>query len=118
MPDYTSTLYAERDAGDQRTAEQWARAVWEDAPLPMRMFLRAGWRCLGLRSPRAPDRVLGWTIAESTPDSVVLEIPSRIMTARTRSGSAPATCSGPPRSTSTAAPRGCCGRSPYRSTAA
>lgn len=82
MPDYTSTLYAERAAGDQRTAEQWARAVWEDAPLPMRMFLRAGWRCLGLRSRRAPDRVLGWTIAESTPDSVVLEIPSRIMTAR------------------------------------
>lgn len=82
MPDYTSTVDIERPPGDQRTAEQWARAVWAAAPLLTRIFLRAGWRCLGLRGRSAPDRVLGWTIAESTPDRVVLDIPSRIMTAR------------------------------------
>ena len=56
--------------------------VWEDAPSPARVFLVFGWRCLGLRGRSAPERVRGWTVAESSPERVVLEIPSRIMTAR------------------------------------
>lgn len=82
MPDYTSTLEIERPPGDRRTAEQWARAVWEEAPLPVRMFLRAGWYCLGFRGRSGPERVLGWTVAESAPERVVLEIPSKLMTPR------------------------------------
>lgn len=82
MPDYTSTLDIARPSGDRRTAEQWARAVWEQAPAPVRIFLRLGWRCLGLRGRSAPQRVLGWRVAESVPERVVLDIPSRIMTAR------------------------------------
>ncbi|GAA3570602.1 hypothetical protein GCM10022222_63400 [Amycolatopsis ultiminotia] len=82
MPDYTSTLEIARPAGDRRTAQQWARAVWEDAPRPVRTFLRVGWRCLGLRADPAPERVLGWTVAESGPDHVVLTVPARIMTSR------------------------------------
>ncbi|MBB4683704.1 nitroreductase/quinone reductase family protein [Amycolatopsis jiangsuensis] len=82
VPDYTSTVDIERPAGDRRTAEQWARAVWEEASSPMRLFLRTGWWCLGLRGRPAPGRVLGWTVAESAPHRIVLENPSRIMTSR------------------------------------
>ena len=82
MPDYTTTLEIARPPGDRRTAGQWARAAWEEAPLPVRLFLRVGWYCLGLRAQSGPERILGWTVAESAPDRIVLEIPSRIMTTR------------------------------------
>jgi deazaflavin-dependent oxidoreductase (nitroreductase family) len=81
-PDFTSTVDISRPDGDPRTAEQWARAVWEDAPAPVRAFLRAGWACLGLRVRRGPERVFGWTVVESAPETVVLEAPSSLMTAR------------------------------------
>ncbi|WP_328609601.1 nitroreductase/quinone reductase family protein [Amycolatopsis sp. NBC_00345] len=81
-PDFTSTVDIARPDGDERTAEQWARAVWEDAPAPVRAFLRAGWAYLGLRVRRAPGRVFGWTVVESTPETVVLEAPSSLMAAR------------------------------------
>lgn len=48
----------------------------------MRVFLRTGWLGLGLITRLAPDRVLGWTIASATPDRVVLEAPSPLMTTR------------------------------------
>lgn len=82
MPDFTSTVDIARPAGDQRDALQWARAVWEEAPPPMRTFLRAGWLGLGLTTRLAPERVLGWTVASATPDRVVLEAPSPLMTTR------------------------------------
>ena len=81
-PDYTTTLTTQRPPGDRRTAEEWAREVWESAALPVRILLRIGWRCLGLRGHRAPECVLGWTVAESHPDHVLLTIPSRVMSAR------------------------------------
>ncbi|MEW2506865.1 nitroreductase/quinone reductase family protein [Amycolatopsis sp. NPDC047767] len=79
---YTSTVDIARPAGDERTAEQWARAAWEDAPAPLRAFLRVGWRCLGLRTRPGPGRVLGWTVASSEPGRVVLEAPSSLLTVR------------------------------------
>lgn len=82
MPDYTSTLGIERPPREQRNAEEWARAVWEQAPRPLPAFLLTGWRCLGLHPDPGPGRVLGWTIADSTPERIVLEVPSRLMTAR------------------------------------
>ncbi|WP_409464773.1 nitroreductase/quinone reductase family protein [Amycolatopsis sp. GA6-003] len=82
MPDFTSTVDIARPAGDQRDALAWARAVWEDAPPPLRVFLRTGWLGLGLPTRLSPDRVLGWTIASATPDRVVLEAPSPLMTTR------------------------------------
>ncbi|WP_194891052.1 DUF2867 domain-containing protein [Catenulispora pinisilvae] len=82
MPDFRFTGDFDRPAGDERTAEQWARAVWEGASPPTRVFLRVGWRCLGLRVPLAPERVLGWTVAESDPERVVLAAPSRLLAAR------------------------------------
>ncbi|WP_084469940.1 nitroreductase/quinone reductase family protein [Amycolatopsis benzoatilytica] len=82
MPDFTSTVDIERPDQDVRTALAWARAVWEDAPRPVRTFLRVGWRCLGLRTLLAPERVLGWSVASVEPDRVVLETPSPLLTAR------------------------------------
>ncbi|MFI5779938.1 DUF2867 domain-containing protein [Nocardia sp. NPDC051570] len=69
--------------GTRRTAEQWARSVFEDAPAVMRGALRMGWRWgLGLRMRTAPDHVLGWRIVEQGPDVVVLESHSPILLAR------------------------------------
>src|SRR5438132_5006213 len=48
---------------DERSTEQWARAIWEDAPVALRWFIVAGWRfVLGLRlgARHSPDHVLGW----------------------------------------------------------
>jgi hypothetical protein len=57
-----------------RTAEQWARKVLEDAPVSMRRTLTRGWSGLGLRlGPAQSDRhVLGWEIRQSAPDAVLL----------------------------------------------
>ncbi|SFQ76885.1 nitroreductase/quinone reductase family protein [Amycolatopsis rubida] len=82
MPDFTSTVDIERPDRDKRDALQWARAVWDGAPPPMRGFLRAGWLGLGLTTRLSPDRVLGWAIASATPDRVVLEAPSPLLTTR------------------------------------
>ncbi|MGK5637850.1 DUF2867 domain-containing protein [Streptomyces sp. URMC 126] len=60
-----------------RTPEQWARAVFEDAPAPLRPVLRLGWTSvLGLRMGPATGsagHVLGWRIAGSTPDSLTVD---------------------------------------------
>lgn len=60
--------------GDVRTSEQWARAVWEGAPSPMRWFMLAGWRLvlrLRLGALGSPDHVLGWPIVERGADETV-----------------------------------------------
>ncbi|WP_409463737.1 hypothetical protein [Amycolatopsis sp. GA6-003] len=68
-----------------RSPEHWARAVWEQAPRPVRVFLRFAWRVgLGLRlGPRdSPTQVLGWTLVSSTGQAAVLEARSWLLTAR------------------------------------
>jgi hypothetical protein len=63
------------DAGVNRSAEQWVRAMLNDAPLTVRTRLVAGWMALGLnlRGPRsAGARVLGWRVQHSDPDVVLL----------------------------------------------
>ncbi|MFG2628469.1 DUF2867 domain-containing protein [Streptomyces sp. NPDC048473] len=55
-----------------RTPEQWARAVFEDAPVLLRGFLVLGWSLvLRIRlGPRpSPGHVLGWTVSDSAADS-------------------------------------------------
>jgi hypothetical protein len=76
--DYADAFLLQADG--ERTAEQWSRAILEDAPLPMRCRLRAGWAALGLKLHEAPRRrsVLGWEIRHSTPEVVVLGAGSRI----------------------------------------
>ena len=84
-PDYRVAFEVPTSSTDTRTPEQWARAVFESAPRPVRWFLLLGWRwVLGLRlGPRSSsDHVLGWRIAETSPDAVRLELRSAFMTAQ------------------------------------
>lgn len=64
----------------ERTAEQWARAVLEDAPAALRRSLRSAWRTLGMRvgPERADGFVLGWAVQRSEPDVVLLGGTSRL----------------------------------------
>jgi hypothetical protein len=83
--DYNDSFAAPRAATDERTPEQWARAVFEDAPQPVRWFLVYGFRYgLGLRfGPRSsPEHVLGWAIVDRSPDSVTIESRSWFLTSR------------------------------------
>jgi Protein of unknown function (DUF2867) len=83
-PDYRDAFEVPTDRTDTRTPEQWARAVFESAPRPLRWFLLLGWRwVLGLRlGPRpSSDHVLGWRIVETSPEAVRLELRSALMTA-------------------------------------
>jgi hypothetical protein len=83
-PDYRETFEVSRGAADRRSPEQWMRAVFEDAPLPLRWSLLVGWRVgLGLRlGPRSsPEHVLGWPVASSGAGAIRLEAHSPLMTA-------------------------------------
>ncbi|HXQ00155.1 MAG TPA: hypothetical protein VN845_08840 [Solirubrobacteraceae bacterium] len=70
------------------SAEQWARATWEDAPTIVRWFQMLGWRfVLGLRlAPRrslpgrSPENVLGWRMLDDRPDTVTLQARSALIT--------------------------------------
>ncbi|ASR35843.1 hypothetical protein BAY61_13460 [Prauserella marina] len=76
-PDYTWACELTAADGDDRTAVQWARAVFEGAPRPLRWFMLAGWLgVLRLRpGPRSdPDLVFGWEILSASPGRATLGI--------------------------------------------
>jgi hypothetical protein len=62
------------DAAGQQTAEQWAHAVFNEAPLRVRARLVSGWTGLGLNlaGPSSAPRVLGWKVQTSSPDVMLL----------------------------------------------
>lgn len=72
--DYTDAFVLPTSRARDRTGEQWARAILEDAPAATRTMLRRGWFALGLRLGSTEDRgrVLGWAVRRSAPDHVVL----------------------------------------------
>ncbi|SHF65677.1 hypothetical protein [Streptoalloteichus hindustanus] len=76
--DYENAVLADTDLAGDLTAEQWMRAVLDDAPAEYRALLTRGWTSLGLRlAPEPSDQVvLGWTVRHSTPDHVVLAVHS------------------------------------------
>ena len=78
--DYEDAFAIEFGSAHVRTAEQWARAILEDAPLAMRNGLRRGWLALGLKLDEGPPErsVLGWEVRRSTRDYVLLGADSRI----------------------------------------
>ena len=83
-PDYASAFEASIPPTPSRTAEAWARAVFEGAPPAMRWFMRTGWRFplrFRLAPPGAPDHILGCRIIHDEPTAVVLEQRSPLMTA-------------------------------------
>ncbi|WP_158894725.1 hypothetical protein [Amycolatopsis anabasis] len=76
--DYENALFREFEAAAERTGEQWARAILEDAPVGTRNTLISGWTALGLPlGPLQSDQhVLGWPILSNTPDVVLLGLSS------------------------------------------
>jgi hypothetical protein len=71
-------------AGD-RSAEQWARLVFEEARPLLRWFVVIGWKCvlrLRLASGATADQVLGWSVVSNQSDAITLEADSTLMTAR------------------------------------
>jgi hypothetical protein len=74
--DYADAFRVELEDVRDRTAEQWARAMLEDAPLAVRGQLLSGWSSLGLKV--GGGSVLGWHVRASTPDVVLLGADSRI----------------------------------------
>jgi hypothetical protein len=72
--DYEDAFLVDVGPVSQRTAEQWARAVVEEAPASVQRTLQSGWVALGIElRGGAPDcSVLGWPIRHSTPEVVVL----------------------------------------------
>ncbi len=82
--DYASAFQVNLPAGDDRSAEQWARSTFDHAPPVIRWSVVFGWKYvmrfrLGSRS--SPDHVSGWTIASGAADAVLLEVHSPLATA-------------------------------------
>ena len=83
-PDFACAYEVSVSPGDDRSAEQWARAAWEGSPAGMRWFMLAGWRLvLGLRlgPRRSPDHILGWRIVERRRDETTCRLDSWFLSA-------------------------------------
>jgi hypothetical protein len=78
--DYEDAFRVDAGTAGGRTAEQWARAVLEEAPLSVRSTLLSGWSAIGLklRCGRSHRSVLGWEVRRRTDDVVLLGADSRI----------------------------------------
>jgi hypothetical protein len=72
--DYEDAFVLESGCAHDRTGEQWARAILEDAPIVVRTALVSGWSALGLRlaSTRSDRFVLGWEVRRSSPAFALL----------------------------------------------
>jgi hypothetical protein len=77
--DYEDAFLVDTGPARNRTAEQWARAILEGAPIAVRSALVSGWSASGLRlgSLSSEEFVLGWEVRRSTPDRVLLAARSR-----------------------------------------
>jgi hypothetical protein len=82
-PDYVDLFTVSTATAMDHSAEEWARAVLEQAPLAARNARRL-WRLIGLRlgPPRSPDHVQGWKIAARGDDWLRVETASWYMTAQ------------------------------------
>jgi hypothetical protein len=78
--DYADAFRLETELAQKRTAEQWARALLEEAPEATRVMLRRGWFALGVQLGSTEDGqlVLGWPVRWRAPDNVVLGARSRL----------------------------------------
>jgi hypothetical protein len=78
--DYEDAFLMETGPARDRTGEQWARAILDDAPMSTRNALSRGWSALGLRlrSTQSDRFVLGWEVRRSTPDVALLGASGRL----------------------------------------
>jgi hypothetical protein len=84
-PDYSSAFELQTQDAHALTPEQWARAVFEDAPALMRWFLLRGWTLvLGLAMGPRPssEHILGWLICERKANTIAIQSRSRLLAAR------------------------------------
>lgn len=79
-PDYGDAHVVATERARQRSAEEWARLIFDGAPAAARASLVAGWSTLGLKLSAAPSdaRILGWEVRRSTDDHVLLGAGSRL----------------------------------------
>jgi hypothetical protein len=92
--DYADTFLVEVGAVQDRSPEQWARAILEDAPIMLRTRLLLGWPALGLKPAGGGSgrSVLGWQIRRNTPDFVLagrdslIGMPAELLFKRERHG--------------------------------
>jgi hypothetical protein len=73
-PDYEDVFVLETGAAHERTGEERAPALLEDAQAGMQRSLRRAWRALGLvlGSSRDERRVLGWEVRHRAPEFALL----------------------------------------------
>jgi hypothetical protein len=82
-PDYIDSFTLDTPAARERSVEEWARAVLEEAALSRR-YARRFWRLMGLRlgpPPYSSAHVQGWAIAGTGADWIRLETQSWYMSA-------------------------------------
>ena len=82
--DYADAFEVRLHEPDDRSAEEWIRAGLEGAPAAVRRTIVVVHRHVlrfRLGPLTAPDRILGWRVAESTPDVVRLEAESPLLRA-------------------------------------
>ena len=75
--DYADAFLVDTSAHPDRTAEQWAKAVLEEAPASMRAQLLSGWLALGLKSAKSGPSILDWAVRSCAPDTLLLGRDSR-----------------------------------------
>jgi hypothetical protein len=83
-PDYADIFTATTSPATGRSSEQWARAVLEGGPVPLRLFVPFAQRLLlGLRLEPRPssDYLLGWRIADRGDSWLRIEAASWFLTA-------------------------------------
>jgi hypothetical protein len=78
--DYSDAFFVRTGSVQERTAEQWARVILEDAPMAVRKSLLSGWLTIGLKLDRSRSghSVLGWEVRGSAADFVLLSADSRV----------------------------------------
>jgi hypothetical protein len=84
VPSYACAFEIETTSNDSRTAEQWLRAMFEDAPPLLRAFILSGWLgALRLRlGPRpSPAHIIGWKILTVSPTKIVITVDGSILSA-------------------------------------
>jgi hypothetical protein len=83
-PSYTCAFEIDAPPTDTRTAEEWLRAIMEDAPASLRWFILAGW-VAGLRLRLGPrpstDHVLGWKILSVTSTEIAIGVEGATLSA-------------------------------------
>lgn len=83
-PSYAYACEISASPLDERTAEAWLRAMFEESPASLRRFVVAGWILvlrLRLGPRRSPDHVLGWKVLSTTPDVAVIGVQGATLSA-------------------------------------